>query len=43
MALKVAGFDPKEYLWDELDRRVRHRQPESKLLDQLSQELQHEC
>jgi hypothetical protein len=29
-------------LWDELDRRVRQRQPTPQSLDQLSQALQHE-
>ena len=36
------ALNPIKHLWDEIDRRIRQRQPPSQSLDQLSQALQHD-
>jgi transposase len=39
---KSPNLNPIEHLWDQLDTRVRQRQPPPQTLDQLSQMLQQE-
>ena len=39
---KSPELNPIKHLLDELDRRIRQRQPPPQSLDQLSQALQHE-
>ena len=42
MAFQIAGLESHYHLWDQLDKRVRQRQPLLQTLDQLRQMLQQE-